>query len=112
MIPGNKLADCYFANSFADADDVVTFGDVDSIFAVRLFQFYFFDADTYYAVYFQLAADWSIFNNDLVVVGADFDGVGFCYLYLFYGMRSSDRLLCIDSERVTSIGADQQDYGK
>ena len=32
------LADGYFADSFADADDIVTFGDVNGVFAIRLFQ--------------------------------------------------------------------------
>ena len=75
------LADGYFADSFADADDIVTFGDVNGVFAIRLFQLDFLDTDAYHAVYFQLASDGSVLHNHLVVVGADFDRIGFCLLY-------------------------------
>lgn len=103
------LADGYFADSFADADDIVTFGDVNGVFAIRLFQLDFLDTDAYYTVYFQLASDGSILHNDLVVVGADFDRIGFC---LFYGMRCLNRLLRTCNKRGTNVSADQQDYGK
>ena len=84
------LADGYFADSFADADDIVTFGDVNGVFAIRLFQLDFL-------------------HNHLVVVGADFDRIGFC---LLYGMRCLNRLLRTCNKRKTNVSADQQDYGK
>ena len=65
------LTDGHLADRLADADDIVSFGNIHCIFAGGLLHRYFFHPDTYHAVDFEFAADRSVFNNDLVVVGTD-----------------------------------------